>query len=286
MRASAALVIPCALALASGCERARIGPARQPAGTHDEEGSVAGPPRGFANTIAMRFVLVPAGEFMMGSPETEARRNFDEGPAHRVRIKKPFYMGVTEVTQAQWTAVTGKNPSQFKGDDLPVEHVSWEDAEEFIKKLSEKEGRTYRFPTEAEWEYAARAGTTTPFYTGGTISAEQANYDGEYAYGSGRKGPFRRKTTPVAGFAPNPWGLYDVAGNVHEWCSDWYNAWYYEKSPSDDPAGGERTSSVTPKILRGGSFEDPPWVCRSAARHRDYPGYADDFYGLRLALEP
>ena len=268
MRTAAALL--CALTLAPGC------------GTKP----LPRTSRELSNSIGMRFVLIPPGEFLMGSPEAEARRNFDEGPQHRVRISKAFYLGVTEVTQKQWKAVMESNPSHFRGDDLPVEHVSWEDAREFIKKLSEKEVRACRLPTEAEWEYAARAGTTTPFPFGETISPDQANYDGDYAYGAGEKGVYRQKTTPAASLEPNAWGLYDTSGNVHEWCADWYDAWYYKKSPADDPPGGPQMSDWSARILRGGSWEDPPWVCRSAARHRDYPGYGDDFYGLRLVLEP
>ncbi len=270
------VVVLVAALLVPACGRKGKAPAREP-----RTG-----PRELTNSIGMHLVLISRGEFMMGSPESEARRNFDEGPQHRVRITKPFYIGTTEVSQAQWKAVMAENPSEFEGDDLPVEHVSWKDAQEFVKRLSEREGRTYRLPTEAEWEYAARAGTVTPFYSGATISTEQANYDGDYVYGPGRKGVYRRKTVPVASLPANPWGLHETTGNVHEWCSDWYNAWYYERSPSEDPTGADQTSSVTPKILRGGSFEDPPWVCRSAARHRDYPGYGDDFYGLRVVLEP
>jgi formylglycine-generating enzyme required for sulfatase activity len=181
--------------------------------------------------------------------------------------------------------VLGTDPSLFKGDGLPVDHVSWKEAEEFLRKLSEKEGRTYRFPTEAEWEYACRAGTTTPFALGGTISADQVNCDGTYVYGTGEEGVFREKTTPVASFGPNAWGLHDMHGNVHEWCQDWYDAWYYGKGPERDPPGGPQSSDWSAKILRGGSWEDPPWVCRSAARHRDYPGYGDDFYGLRPVVD-
>jgi len=156
----------------------------------------------FTNSIGMKFVLIPAGEFMMGSPESEAERGSHE-TRHKVRITKAFYMQTTEVTQAQWKAVMGSNPSYFKNDNLPVEQVRWHDIQEFIRKLNRKEGVTYCLPTEAEWEYACRAGTTTPFHFGSTITTSQVNYNANFPYGNAPKGVYRRKTTPVGSFNSN-----------------------------------------------------------------------------------
>jgi formylglycine-generating enzyme required for sulfatase activity len=234
------------------------------------------------NSIGMKLVYIPAGSFMMGSPSNEKDRESDEGPQHHVQISKGFYMGAYEVTQAQWQAVMGSNPSNFKGNNLPVEKVSWNDAVEFCEKLSHQEGKTYRLPTEAEWEYACRAGTTTPFYFGQTISTDQANYDGNYTYGSGRKGIYRQKTTAVGSFAPNAFGLYDMHGNVWEWCSDWYGENYYSSSPGVDPQG---PASGSYRVLRGGSWGYSPGHCRSASRGRHTPDLrGGDVGGFRIVL--
>ena len=147
--------------------------------------------------------------------------------------------GVYTVTQEQWQAVMGNNPSHFKGEkNLPVEKVSWDDCQEFIKKLREKDKKPYRLPTEAEWEYACRAGTTTPFHFGETISTDQANYNGNFTYGNGKKGVYRKKTTPVGSFPANAWGLHDMHGNVWQWCQDWYGD--YPQKDVVDPQGPEK----------------------------------------------
>lgn len=179
------------------------------------------------------MVYIPGGSFLMGAPETEegSRSRDSERPQHRVEIA-PFYMGRYPVTQAQYQAVMGENPSYFKGENNPVERVSWHKAKEFCQKLSEQTGKTYRLPSEAQWEYACRAGTTTPFYFGETISTDLANYDGNSRYGNGKKGVYRIKTTPVRSFPPNAFGLYDMHGNVWEWCEDiWHKN--YEGAPND-----------------------------------------------------
>ena len=159
-------------------------------------------------------------------------------------------MGVHQVTQAQWQAVMGANPSHFKGEsNLPVENVSWDECVAFCEALGKKDGKPYRLPTEAEWEYACRAGTTTPFHFGGTITVNQANYDGNYTYGNGKKGVYRQKTTPVGSFPANAWGLFDMHGNVWEWCADWYGP--YPEEELKDPqgfVGGDR------RVCRGGSW--------------------------------
>jgi len=233
--------------------------------------------------VNMEFVLVPAGEFQMGSPGSEDKRGSDEGPQHLVRITKPFYMGKTEVTQEQWERVTGESPSRFKGARNPVEKVSWNDSEAFLRKLNARvsEKGTFVLPTEAEWEYACRAGTGTPFHTGETISTDQANYDGDYTYGSGRKGVDREKTVRVGSFRPNTFGLYDMHGNVWEWCGDWYAEDYYKQSPKDDPQGPARGEY---RVVRGGSWSPDPRYCRSAYRDRVYPSIRPYYCGCRLVL--
>ena len=172
----------------------------------------------------------------MGSPEGGRKRKSDNETQHKVTLTKGFYMGVHAVTQEQWQAVMGNNPSKFKGEkNLPVEQVSWDDCQEFIKKLREKDKKLYRLPTEAEWEYSCRAGTTTPFHFGETISTDQANYNGNFTYGNGKKGKYREKTTPVGSFPANAWGLHDMHGNVWQWCQDWYGD--YPQKDVVDPTG-------------------------------------------------
>ncbi|MDP6381551.1 MAG: formylglycine-generating enzyme family protein, partial [Phycisphaerae bacterium] len=232
-----------------------------------------GPPKtvtlNLGGGVTMKFALVPAGKFVMGSPATEKHRdNNDEGPQHKVTISKPYYMGTCEVTQEQYVAMMGKNPSQFKNPKNPVETVPWNDAVEFCRKLSARTGRTVRLPTEAQWEYACRAGTTTPFNTGETISTDEANYDGKYVYGNGKKGVYREKSTPVGSFKANAWGLHDMHGNVLEWCNDWYGNDYYKSSPRVDPKG---PGSGPARVIRGGSWFGPVYNVRSANRRRCTP---------------
>ena len=170
------------------------------------------------NAVDMRFAWIPPGTFLMGSPANEPEREGYAGAdetQHGVTLTKGFHLGIHQVTQAQWQAVMGANPSDFEGDgNLPVENVSWDDCEAFCQALGKKDGKTYRLPTEAEWEYACRAATTTPFHFGGTISTDQSNYDGNYTYGGGKKGVYRQKTTPAGSFPANAWGLFDMHGNV------------------------------------------------------------------------
>ena len=219
------------------------------------------------NSIGMKLVWIPAGNFMMGSDSGES----NEKPIHSVRISKGFYMGQTEVTQAQYTAVMGTNPSNFKGDNLPVETVSWNDATEFCRKLSQKEnGRTYMLPTEAQWEYACRAQSTTVFSFGNSESAL-----GDYAWYSSNK------THPVGQKRPNGFGLYDMHGNVWEWCSDFYDSNYYGRNDNVDP---ENTNSDSNRVLRGGCWYDDALRCRSAYRSWSIPGdrYSDG--GFRVVF--
>jgi formylglycine-generating enzyme required for sulfatase activity len=226
--------------------------------------------------MKMKMVLIPAGEFVMGSPKTEMGRNADEGPRHKVQITRPFYICATEVTQAQWKALMEINRSRFQGDDLPVETVSWDDCQEFLKILSAKEGKTYRLPTESEWEYACRAGTTTPFNTGETISTDQANYDGEFIRINGVRGESREKTTPAGSLKPNAWGLYDMHGNVWEWCQDWYG--WYSNGDQVDPSGAAEGDR---RVSRGGSWLGLPKYCRSALRF-GCGGRPDGLQGFRV----
>ena len=171
------------------------------------------------NNVSLEMVSIKGGTFLMGSPDTEKERTSSESPQHWVTLQR-FFLGKYPVTQAQWQAVMGNNPAYFKGNNRPVENVSWNDAIAFCQKLSQKTGRYYRLPSEAEWEYACRAGTTTPFYFGETITPDLANYDGNYTYASAPKGVYRQQTTDVGSFPPNAFGLYDMHGNVWEWCQD------------------------------------------------------------------
>jgi formylglycine-generating enzyme required for sulfatase activity len=209
------------------------------------------------------MVKIPGGRFQMGSPDTEAERYDREGPQHYVDVPE-FWMGKYVVTQQQWQAIMGNDPSYFKGKNRPVERVSWNNATEFCQKLSKKTGRDYRLPSEAEWEYTCRAGTTTPFYFGETITGELANYRASNTYADEQKGEYREQTTPVGQFPPNAFGLYDMHGNVYEWCQDvWHSD--YDGAPVDGSAwlnGGNSNC----RVVRGGSWYFVPWWCRSAGR--------------------
>jgi formylglycine-generating enzyme required for sulfatase activity/predicted Ser/Thr protein kinase len=198
--------------------------------------------------VQLEMVQIPAGEFLMGSASSEKESRNSERPQHKVTVPS-FYLGRYPVTQAQYAAIMGNNPSHFKGDNLPVEKVIWHNAQEFCQKLMAKTKKKYRLPSEAEWEYACRAGTTTPFYFGETIDAELANYDGNYTYGSGAKGKYLAKTNKVGSFPANNFGLCDMPGNVWEWCEDgWHND--YNKAPVDGTAWKSNDSTY---VLRGGS---------------------------------
>jgi uncharacterized protein (TIGR02996 family) len=212
-----------------------------------------------SNAIGMKFAWCPPGTFLMGSRPKEKRRGKDERQ-HRVTLTRGFWLGLTPVTQAQWQAVMGSNPSFFQGDDRPVEQVSWDDCQEFCTKLAVRDGKRYRLPTEAEWEYACRAGTTTPFHFGATISTEQANYDGNYTYGKGKKGKYRQETTPVGSFPANAWGLCNMHGNVWEWCQDWDGPYSRKIKDPQGPDTGDG------RVVRGGSWYGYPRWCRSAFR--------------------
>ncbi len=237
----------------------------------------------FTNTIGMKFVLIPAGTFTMGSPPDEKERDSDE-KQHLVTLRKSFYMQTTEVTQYQWKKAMGKNPSHFTncGENCPLEMVSWNDVQRFIGKLNQIEDTDkYRLPTEAEWEYACRAGTTTAFYTGNCISVNQANYNGQQPYKSCPKGNYRRNPAVIGAFPPNQWGLYLMHGNVWEWCQDWHGEY-----PSHHVADPEGPSSGDTRVLRGGSWFSPARDLRSACRGRYAPVSRDDDIGFRLVRDP
>jgi formylglycine-generating enzyme required for sulfatase activity len=239
--------------------------------------------------IVLDMVSIPSGSFQMGSPPTEVERGEDESPQHQVTVPA-FWMGRYAITQTQWKVVASwakvKNdlnpdPSSFKGANRPVERITWDNAVEFCARLSKRLGREYRLPSEAEWEYACRGGTKTPFHFGETITPELANYDGNYTYGSGPKGQYREQTTEVGSFkVANAYGLYDMHGNVWEWCLDhWHDS--YKGAPSDGSAwvtGGDASN----RVLRGGSWFDYPRYCRSAIRFRLVPVVRDVIIGLRV----
>ncbi len=241
------------------------------------------------NGVALEMVLIPSGSFNMGAPKGELESIDDERPQHTV-VMAQFCMGKYPVTQAQWRAVTAMpqvdrklEPDlyQFKEDNRPVEQVTWHDAVEFCDRLSALTKRSYRLPSEAEWEYACRAGTTTPFHFGETISSDYANYDVGRAYGSGSEGKDRKETTPVGSFnVANRFGLYDMHGNVWEWCADhWHDN--YEGAPIDGSAWVTGGNSDR-RVLRGGSWNTYPARCRSAFRNRGNPVLADYPFGFRV----
>jgi formylglycine-generating enzyme required for sulfatase activity len=242
------------------------------------------------NSLGMRFALIPVGSFLMGSPESEVGRGQDEGPQHKVEITWPFYLGIYPVTQGQWQRVMGNSPSWFSsiGDgkdkvqgldttDFPVEQVDWDDCQEFCHKLSElpeekRFGRVYRLPTEAEWEYSGRgeANTYQVFAFGDTLTLGQANFNDVLS-----------RTCEVGSYPPNGFGLYDMHGNVCQWCADWYDANYYRESPLRDPRGPPLGSY---RVVRGGDHHFGPLHCRLACRGRLGPGGRYDNVGCRLAL--
>jgi formylglycine-generating enzyme required for sulfatase activity len=226
---------------------------------------------------AFRWIL--PGTFRMGSPESEPER-LDWEVQHEVTLTQGFWLADTACTQALWQAVMGENPSRFRDDPRnPVEQVSWEDAQRFIAALNERvPGLEARLPSEAEWEYACRAGTTTPFSFGENITPEQVNYNGDYPYAGGKKGLNRERTVPVGSLPANAWGLYEMHGNVWEWCEDWYGE--YPGGPQVDPRG---PATGAGRVLRGGSWHGLGRYCRSANRFRYGPANRDSYLGFRLA---
>jgi formylglycine-generating enzyme required for sulfatase activity len=278
------------------------------------------------NSLGMKFVLIPAGKFMMGSREAPHQvvrkgggkvEDFQrEHPLHQVKITKSFYMQTTEVTikqfsefvrateyltsaqfygyswvwrkawlkveGASWHQPLGPGDSTYITNSHPVVQVNWYDTMAFCKWLSEKEGKIYRLPTEAEWEYVCRAGTNTPFSYGKTISSDQANFEGTYVYGDSPKGIYREIILPVGSFSPNAWGVFDMHGNVWEWCSDFFGVDYYKISPTQDPPG---PNSGDFRVIRGGSWYNYARILRSALRFGKDPSNQDSNLGFRVVRE-
>jgi formylglycine-generating enzyme required for sulfatase activity len=264
-----------------------------------------------ADGVALTLVQIPAGKFWMGSPKGEPERSDAEGPQHQVTLDS-FLMAQTPITQAQWRAVAAWQPqggerwgrqlqpapSRFQGeqvrllegesntDQRPVERVSWFDAIEFCSRLSQRTGRNYRLPSEAQWEYACRAGSITPFHCGETISPELANYDGSYSYEYGPKGTYRVQTIEVARFPANAWGLHDMHGNVLEWCEDYWHG-SYKGAPTDGSAWLYLKAEKDEwRLLRGGSWLNSPGDCRSAYRNSYHPDSQPFNVGFRVCCLP
>jgi formylglycine-generating enzyme required for sulfatase activity/MinD-like ATPase involved in chromosome partitioning or flagellar assembly len=244
--------------------------------------------------VALTMVKIPAGSFLMGSPEDEPERSEAEGPQHEVTLGA-FFMAQTPITQAQWRAVAGwqklerdlnPDPANFKGANRPVEMVSWFDALEFCRRLSQRTGQRYGLPSEAQWEYACRAGSTTPFHFGATLTPDLANYNGNHVYGNGPKGTYREQTVEVASFAANGWGLHDMHGNVWEWCEDhWHDS--YNFAPGDDqPWHIPAAADDEPRLLRGGSWHYHPANSRSASRDVIHPDSRVNDVGFRVCCLP
>jgi uncharacterized protein (TIGR02996 family) len=247
------------------------------------------------NSIGMRLVLVPPGVFLMGAAPGEHPRHAGERPRHKVAITRPFYLGMYQVTQAEYEKVMGTNPSAFSRAGpagragletwtFPADNISYEDALAFCAALSalpaeRRAGRVYRLPSEAEWEYACRAGVwSTPYHFGKELLPEWANFGGSLLR---RDDPYPGRPTAVGSYPPNAWGLYDMHGNVWEWCADWYDKGYYRRSPAEDPAGpaqGQR------RVLRGGGWSTSAEVCRAALRGHNLADARFDYNGFRVAL--
>jgi formylglycine-generating enzyme required for sulfatase activity len=232
--------------------------------------------------VTQKFVWIKPGKFMMGSPETEAQRDEDE-KQHEVILTKGYWLADTVCTQELWTAVMGSNPSYFRESlQNPVEQVSWDDTQKLIYRLNNlKPELNLCLPTEAQWEYACRAGTTTPFSFGENITPNQVNHNGNYNYPGRTKKVYQEKTVPVKRFPCNNWGLYEMHGNVLEWCADWYNT-YLTNSIIVDPKGRSTGDS---RVMRGGSWDDYAQDCRSAYRDGGYPGGHFQDCGFRLSRE-
>ena len=236
-------------------------------------------PSGGSELVTQRLRWIEPGVFLMGSPESEAGRYENEGPQHEVTISHGFWLFDTPCTQALWeTVMDGENPSSFKSPDRPVERVSWDDVQQFLKRINALvPGLELVLPTEAQWEYACRAGTTTPFSFGGNITPEQVNYNGNYPYSDGERGVYRQKTVPVASLPANPWGLYEMHGNVWEWCADGHRT--YTADGVTDPVG----LAGLYRVLRGGAWYDDARLVRCAYRFALDPGSRDFSFGFRCA---
>ncbi len=271
-RALSAGVAAFAALMACGCDRPEAGPTTRPTRPPATRQASPAPPtepgETITNSLGMRLAYVPAGEYVIGSEVSEPGRHHDEG-VRRVRITRGFYLGVTEVTQAQWGRLMSQDRSEVTGPDLPVTKVSWSKAVAFCRKLSEAEGRTVRLPTEAEWEIACRAGAATP-PTGEALD--------ELAWHMDNSGG---EPHPVAAMKANAWGLYDMHGNVAEWCADFYAA----SRPADGVADPTGPAEGKARVVRGGSFGHFPRACRCAARASYNPAYGLRRVGFRVLME-
>jgi formylglycine-generating enzyme required for sulfatase activity len=236
------------------------------------------------------MVVIPAGRFLMGSPPDEPEREKDEGPPHEVRITEPFAMGVYALTFDDYDRFCESTQREKPGDrgwgrgKRPATNVSWDDAQAYCAWLSEQTGHPYRLPSEAEWEYACRAGTTSPFHFGARITTAQANFNGNFTYNGSAKGEDREMTMPVGSFPPNSFGLFEMHGNVWEWCQD---AWHdnYKQAPQDGSAWDSR--DPVSRVLRGGSYCVIPEFCRAAFRYWGFaPEVRDDSFGFRVCCSP
>jgi formylglycine-generating enzyme required for sulfatase activity len=242
--------------------------------------------------VRLTLMLIPEGEFMMGAPADEPGSDDRERPQHLVRLSQ-FLLGCYPVTQAQWRVVAGydrinkelnPDPSRFKGDKRPVERVSWNDAREFCQRLSSKSEKDYHLPSEAQWEYACRAETLTPFSFGEIITTEVANYDGNSTYRNGPQGKYCEETTDVGVFPANDWGLYDMHGNVLECCEDdWHHS--YKGAPRDGSAWVHSDQTNRDKLTRGGSWYFGARDCRSAIRYNFPRDFTGDIFGFRVCCE-
>jgi formylglycine-generating enzyme required for sulfatase activity len=227
--------------------------------------------------IFNNMVSIPGGTYEMGCSPDDSECEYDELPQHTVTISA-FKMSAYEITQGQWEAVMGENPSYFSisGEDCPVEYVTWNDVQDFIEELNSQTGENYRLPTDAEWEYAARAGTTTKWYCGDDSGCVE-----DIAWYWDDFGSQTQQTHPVGQKTPNAWGMYDMSGNVQEWCQDWYDNIYYSVSPGTDPQGPESGSS---RVTRGCSWTHGVGYCRSASRDHSFHSLKSSYLGFRLAL--
>jgi len=234
--------------------------------------------------IILEMIYIPKGQFIMGTPESEQGRSKDETPQHEVSIE-PLFISKYPVTQSQYLAVMNENPSFFKGDNKPVENISWFDAQNFCEKLSSLIDKKFRLLTESEWEYACRAGTSTPFSFGKSITPELANYKASYGYGEGGAGKWKQETTDVGSFYANDFGLYDLHGNVWEWCQDHWHENYLD-SPTDGSAWlntSDEEEEELPRVIRGGSWDDTAYYCRSGVRLWTLPQVKGKLIGFRVA---
>ena len=283
------VIVTCLTMLAAGASRA----------TDATESQAPG--KIITNSVGMKLARIPSGTFLMGSPRTEKERDGEE-VLHEVAIPRPFYIGVYEVTQREFAALMGEEPRAIfragrgGGPDHPMENVLWKEAVAFCDRLTarpdeKRAGRVYRLPTEAEWEYACRAGTTTTFHDGDSLSSRQANFNGRYPYGDDAEtGSYLRKTAKVGSYRPNTFGLYDMHGNVAEWCADWYDKDYYANSPPEDPLGppvGVLSDDFGNFYLavRGGSWLDDARACRAAYRQRAMHRNRYRIIGFRVVCE-